>query len=116
MVGLEGDRGIDEASGDELDGFSSSTPVDNSVSAPVSPSTPEPLDSSTTEDLDSSSAGDRDASPVSLLDPSSVYVIVHKVVSRMAPPVLGPRVVGELVSTLTREILLELGTASAEVD
>lgn len=45
------------------------------------------------------------------LDPEWVYKVVHKVVTRMAPPVLAPEQLKELARKLTDEITTELGGA-----
>jgi CheY-like chemotaxis protein len=45
-----------------------------------------------------------------------VHKVVHKVVSRMAPPVLSPDQVEELARLLTREIASELGEAGGQMD
>ena len=46
------------------------------------------------------------------IGPGLVYTIVHKVVTKMAPPVLSPQQVEELVGLLTREITSELDGTS----
>jgi hypothetical protein len=48
------------------------------------------------------------ASAHSVLYPEWVRLVVHKVVMRMAPPVLPPEFVEKLVRTLTQEIISEL--------
>jgi hypothetical protein len=44
--------------------------------------------------------------------PGLVYTIVHKVVTRMAPRVLSPQQIEELVRVLTQEITSELDGTS----
>jgi CheY-like chemotaxis protein len=51
----------------------------------------------------------------SVIDPEWVYIIVNKVVMKMAPPALPPELVEELVRVLTREITAELDAASSQV-
>ncbi|MGD0125767.1 MAG: response regulator [Terriglobia bacterium] len=49
-------------------------------------------------------------------DAEWVYIVVHKVVSRMAPPVLTPEQVVELARLLTREVMAEFGGPGGHVD
>ena len=65
-------------------------------------STPQLLDSSTSRLPDSSTPP----------DPEWIHQVVLKVVTKMAPPVLAPQQVEELVRILTREITAELNEAS----
>jgi CheY-like chemotaxis protein len=58
--------------------------------------------------------GEAPESPLSVINPEWVYVIVHKVVMKMAPPVLSPDVVGELIRVLTEEITAELNSESSQ--
>jgi hypothetical protein len=52
-------------------------------------------------------------SPPSVVDPEWVYVIVSKVVMKMAPRVLSPELIEQLVRTLTQEISSEINAASS---
>jgi CheY-like chemotaxis protein len=50
----------------------------------------------------------------SVVDREWVYVIVHRVMMKMAPPMLPPEVVEELIRVLAREITAELDAASSQ--
>ena len=65
--------------------------------------------------------GDLISNPPALEAPAApdvewVHKVVHKVVSRMAPPVLSAEQVEELACLLTREIALELGGSGGQLD
>jgi len=48
-------------------------------------------------------------------DAEWVHMVVHKVVARMAPPVLSPEQVEELARVLTREIMSEIGGSCGHI-
>ncbi|SPE31417.1 hypothetical protein SBA2_610018 [Acidobacteriia bacterium SbA2] len=54
--------------------------------------------------------------PSAAPDREWVYTVVHKVVSRMAPPVLTPEQVVELARLLTGEVMAEFGGPGGHVD
>jgi hypothetical protein len=58
--------------------------------------------------------GEAPEPPLSVINPEWVYAIVRKVVMKMAPPVLSPDVVGELIRVLTEEITAELNSESSQ--
>jgi hypothetical protein len=49
-------------------------------------------------------------------DAEWVHKVVHRFVTRMAPPALAPEQVEELARTLTREIMLEFGGCGGQMD
>jgi CheY-like chemotaxis protein len=57
--------------------------------------------------------GEAPEHPPSVINPEWVNVIVHKVVMKMAPPVLPRDLVGELIRVLTEEITAELNSESS---
>ena len=58
--------------------------------------------------------GEATEPPTSAIKPEWVYVIVHKVVMKMAPPVLPADLVGELIRILAEEITAELNSESSQ--
>ena len=117
-------RGGEESGPQDVD-LSTSTPqlLDSSTSAPLDSSTSESLDSPSSEPLDSSTSRLIDsstpraaASAPSVIAPEWVYVVVHKVVARLAPPVLPAEQVEEIARKLTQEITSELGVAAPQVN
>jgi len=50
----------------------------------------------------------------SAVNPEWVYVIVYKVVTKMAPPMLSPEHVAALIRELTQEIIAELNSESSQ--
>ena len=58
--------------------------------------------------------GEAPRHPPSVINPEWVMVIVHKVVMKMAPPVLSPELVGELIRVLTEEITAELNSEASQ--
>jgi hypothetical protein len=57
--------------------------------------------------------GEAPGATPTVIDPRLVYVIVHKVVVKMSPPVLSLEVVEELIRRLTAEITAELNAESS---
>ena len=99
-VGESSSRGVEDSTPRAVDGLTS---------------TPQLLDSSTSELLDSSTPGAAAGVP-SVIAPEWVYVVVHKVVAKMAPSVLPPEQVEEMVRKLTQEITSELGVAPPQLN
>ena len=117
-------RGTEESKPRDGDGMTA-TPqlLDSSTSEPLESSTSESLDSPTSELLDSSTSQLIDsstpgaaASAPSVIAPEWVYVVVHKVVEKLAPPVLPAEQVEEIVRKLAQEITRELGVAPPQVN
>jgi CheY-like chemotaxis protein len=86
--------------------------VSEKVGAGTAASAGGEFDSSTSRLLDSSTPRRLDSF---VIDTNWLYMVVRKVVMKMAPPVLAPDIVEELVRTLTREIAVELEAASSQV-
>ena len=94
---------------------SASEPLDSSTSESLDSPISEPLDSSTSRLIDSSTPGAAASAP-SVIAPEWVYVVVHKVVAKMAPPALPAEQVEEIVRKLAQEIASELGVAPPRVN
>jgi len=107
-VGESSSRGVEDSTPRAVDGLTS-TPqlLDSSTSGLPG--------SSTSELLDSSTPGAAAGVP-SVIAPEWVYVVVHKVVAKMAPSVLPPEQVEEMVRKLTQEITSELGVAPPQLN
>jgi CheY-like chemotaxis protein len=58
--------------------------------------------------------GEAPEAPPSVINPEWVYVIVRKVVMKMAPPVLPPDLVGEIIRVLAEEITAELNSEASQ--
>ena len=58
--------------------------------------------------------GESPEAPPSVINPEWVYVIVRKVVMKMAPPVLPPDLVGEIIRVLAEEITAELNSEASQ--
>jgi len=58
--------------------------------------------------------GEAPGATPTVIDPRLVYVIVHKAVAKMSPPVLPLEVVEELIRRLTAEITAELNVESSQ--
>jgi CheY-like chemotaxis protein len=111
LHGAEGSREVEDSSSREGEpSISREVEADSSASS-LDPLTFRLLDSSTSQLFHSSMPA---AAPGarSEIGPGLVYTIVHKVVTKMAPPVLSPQQVEELVRLLTREITSELDGTS----
>jgi CheY-like chemotaxis protein len=109
-------RGVEESIPQDVDELTA-TPqlLDSSTSEPLDSPTSELLDSSTSQLLGSSTPGAAAGAP-SVIAPAWVYVVVHKVVAKMAPPALPAEQVEEIVRRLTQEITSELGVAPPQLN
>ena len=111
-----GPRDVDQSTStpQHLDS-STSEPPDSSISESLDSPSSEPLDSSTSRLIDSSTPGAAASTP-SVIAPEWIYVVVHKVVAKLAPPVLPAEQVEEIARKLTQEITSELGVAPPQVN
>ena len=109
-------RGVEDSGPRDVE-QSTPTPqlLDSSASEPLDSPISEPLDSSTSRLIDSSTPGAAASAP-SVIAPEWVYLVVHKVVAKMAPPALPAEQVEEIVRKLAQEIASELGVAPPQVN
>ena len=111
LVGPESGREFEEPSGQGGEPSTSRGVAADSSAPSLDPLSFRLLDSSTSQLFPSSRPAAMAGAPAET-GPGLVYTIVHKVVTRMAPPALSPQQIEELVRELTREITSELDGTS----
>ena len=133
LVAAETAQGVEESKAQQLGELSLPQPLDESTSPVAAPDPPsvaaEPVPESNPAAVPKPASagsetsqewGDLISNPPALEAPAApdvewVHTVVHKVVARMAPPVLSPEQVEELARLLTREIESEIGGSCGHI-